>query len=47
MSQDIEWAREPCNGEGNGDHNCLRVGRWFRVRWFCVRCGRLFKKDTR
>lgn len=45
-------APQSCPGSSfpahnDGDHNCVKVSKWWRTRWVCVRCGRTFKEDTR
>lgn len=29
------------------EHNCIPIRHWFRCRWMCVWCERIFKVDTR
>lgn len=29
------------------EHLCIPIRHWFRSRWICVRCDRIFREDTR
>jgi hypothetical protein len=32
---------------GQHEHLCVPIRYWFRRRWICVRCERIFREDTR
>lgn len=40
-------ACKPTDDGRIGQHNCIPIRRWFRARWICVRCDRIFKADVR
>jgi hypothetical protein len=31
----------------NHEHLCIPIRYWFRRRWVCVRCDRIFREDVR
>ena len=47
-----ERAEQRCFGRRvlgmvDDEHNCIPISYWFRRRWVCVKCQRIFKADVR